>query len=211
MNVPKRVRASREKAETSFSLSFYALAYPQKVWPRLRVCLFYLKWSGQVNPPQVCPATWSLVGCKYSQVDNQGSHHTFYKSGSGMSSWLDFYFSRKLSIFSCTHWPSVFSVLEFIQALCLLIWMFGFWLSLGVSYCGYQCLLVYIWFANICRYFFYCLDSTFHAQNFLLCPVFFFIYCLYFWYYIHGVLAKCTVVQIIPLLWFLPSILCITL
>lgn len=73
-----------------------------------------------------------------------------------------------------------FSVLEFIQALCLLIWMFGFWLSLGVSYCGYQCLLVYIWFANICRYFFYCLDSTFHAQNFLLCPVFFsFIACTF--------------------------------
>lgn len=73
-----------------------------------------------------------------------------------------------------------FSVLEFIQALCLLIWMFGFWLSLGVSYCGYQSLLVYIWFANICRYFLYCLDSTFHAQNFLLCPVFFsFIACTF--------------------------------
>jgi hypothetical protein len=37
------------------------------------------------------------------------------------------------------------------------------------------------------------LDSTFHAQNcfnFLVCPVFFFICCLYFWCYIHEVLPN---------------------
>lgn len=66
MNVPARVRTSRQKEKSFLILRlffFFNAALNQKTWPRSKVDFRISNNSIKKNPFQVCPAALILVDC----------------------------------------------------------------------------------------------------------------------------------------------------
>lgn len=69
MNLPMRVRASRQRARESFCV--LSVGCQQKVWHRFKVGLLTLSDPIRTKPSQVCSAACVLVHSRCSSVESQ--------------------------------------------------------------------------------------------------------------------------------------------